>query len=233
MKRIQVRIETRKILADIITPVSIYLKIRDIYPNSLLLESSDYHGKENSYSFICMDPIAEFQVNKGMSQFNLPGEDGNSTAPFAASKRQLIPRGPRVSLRGSRIVVRREMPLARDLYQDGRSEVVFEPRPIHGLGQLECGWCRFSTASGELNWIGQELQFGIGESVTEYLLDDFNGDGTPDLATLSTGFNFDEAETALLSINFQQHCRMTEPSKTGHVIRGGVEIVFRNFDHGQ
>jgi anthranilate synthase component 1 len=75
MKRIQVRIETRKILADIITPVSIYLKIRDIYPNSLLLESSDYHSKENSYSFICMDPIAEFQVNKGMSQFNLPGEE--------------------------------------------------------------------------------------------------------------------------------------------------------------
>jgi anthranilate synthase component 1 len=75
MKRIQVRIETRKILADIITPVSIYLKIRDIYPNSLLLESSDYHSKENSYSFICMDPIAEFQVNKGVSQFNLPGEE--------------------------------------------------------------------------------------------------------------------------------------------------------------
>ena len=62
MKKVPVRIEQRKILADIITPVSIYLKVRDIYPNSVLLESSDYHSKENSYSFICMDPLAEFLV---------------------------------------------------------------------------------------------------------------------------------------------------------------------------
>ena len=64
MKKVPVRIEKRKILADIITPISIYLKIRDIYPNSLLLESSDYHGHENSYSFICLDPVATFQVDQ-------------------------------------------------------------------------------------------------------------------------------------------------------------------------
>jgi anthranilate synthase component I len=56
---------SRKLLADIITPVSIYLRIRDIYPNSLLLESSDYHGNENSYSFICMKPIAGFIADNG------------------------------------------------------------------------------------------------------------------------------------------------------------------------
>jgi anthranilate synthase component 1 len=55
--------------------VSIYLKVRDIYPNSLLLESSDYHSKENSFSFICMDPIAEFLVQKGMASLSLPGKD--------------------------------------------------------------------------------------------------------------------------------------------------------------
>ena len=75
MNRIPVRIETRKILADIITPVSIYLKVRDIYPNSLLLESSDYHSKENSFSFICLDPVAEFMVHKGTTRMSLPGQD--------------------------------------------------------------------------------------------------------------------------------------------------------------
>jgi anthranilate synthase component 1 len=79
MKRVPVKIEKRKILADIITPVSIYLKIRDIYPNSLLLESSDYHSKENSYSFICLDPIAEFRVNKGKVTTTLPGSDPEVT----------------------------------------------------------------------------------------------------------------------------------------------------------
>jgi anthranilate synthase component I len=74
MKKTVVRVEKRKILADIITPVSIYLKIRDIYPNSLLLESSDYHSKENSYSFICMDPIAEFLVQHEEIKVSMPGE---------------------------------------------------------------------------------------------------------------------------------------------------------------
>ncbi len=83
MKKVQVRIEKRKILADIITPVSIYLKIRDIYPNALLLESSDYHSKENSYSFICMDPIAEFLVSKGNVTIDLPGQDSVHTTVSA------------------------------------------------------------------------------------------------------------------------------------------------------
>ncbi|MDF1575326.1 MAG: anthranilate synthase component I family protein [Bacteroidales bacterium] len=75
MDKVPVKVVTRKILADIITPVSIYLKIRDIYPNSLLLESSDYHGKEDSYSFICMDPIAEFQVHHQEMRISLPGRE--------------------------------------------------------------------------------------------------------------------------------------------------------------
>jgi len=74
MKKTEVRIEKRSILADIITPVSIYLKIRDIYPNSLLLESSDYHSKENSFSFICMDPLAGFTVHHGTVRVTLPGQ---------------------------------------------------------------------------------------------------------------------------------------------------------------
>jgi len=50
-------------LADLQTPVGIYLKFRDIYPHSALLESSDYHGNENSYSYIAFSPIGSISVN--------------------------------------------------------------------------------------------------------------------------------------------------------------------------
>lgn len=52
----------KQILADTITPVSVYLKIRDKFPNSLLLESSDYHGGDNSFSYICCNPIAAIKI---------------------------------------------------------------------------------------------------------------------------------------------------------------------------
>jgi anthranilate synthase component I len=53
---------TKKLLADTLTPVNIYLKLRDVFAGSILLESSDYHGHENSLSMICCDPIARFEV---------------------------------------------------------------------------------------------------------------------------------------------------------------------------
>lgn len=60
------RLKTRnkKLLADTYTPVTIYLKLRDVFAGSLLLESSDYHSHENSLSFICCDPIASFTVDQ-------------------------------------------------------------------------------------------------------------------------------------------------------------------------
>ena len=54
--------KTKKILADTHTPVSIYLKIRDVFPKSILLESTDFNHLENCYSFICMNPVADFKV---------------------------------------------------------------------------------------------------------------------------------------------------------------------------
>ncbi|MVN20189.1 anthranilate synthase component I family protein [Mucilaginibacter arboris] len=61
----------KKLLADTATPVSIYLKLRDVFPNSLLLESSDYHSRENSMSYICCEPIAGMilQAGKLVNQF--------------------------------------------------------------------------------------------------------------------------------------------------------------------
>jgi anthranilate synthase component 1 len=59
-------------LADIITPVTIYLKIRDKFPNTILLESSDYHGNNNSMSYICFDVLAEFKAECYKIQMNFP-----------------------------------------------------------------------------------------------------------------------------------------------------------------
>ena len=73
-EKIKIKTISRKILADIMTPVSIYLKIRDIFPNSLLLESSDYHSSQDSYSFLCLDPIADFEVRGDQLKIALPGQ---------------------------------------------------------------------------------------------------------------------------------------------------------------
>jgi anthranilate/para-aminobenzoate synthase component I len=56
---------TRKILADLYTPVGVYMRLRDIYPQSALMESSDYHGSENSRSFIGVHPLASIAVSHG------------------------------------------------------------------------------------------------------------------------------------------------------------------------
>jgi anthranilate synthase component 1 len=63
---------TKQILADTLTPVSIYLKLRDMYPGAFLLESSDYHGNENSFSFICLNPVASFTVSDGSADCIYP-----------------------------------------------------------------------------------------------------------------------------------------------------------------
>ena len=65
-----------KVLADTITPVGAYLKMRDHYPNALLLESSDYHSKEDSFSFICLQPIAGFEASE--RKYSISNLDGSS-----------------------------------------------------------------------------------------------------------------------------------------------------------
>ncbi len=62
MKQYKLNTFHKQILSDTITPVSIYLKLRDKFPNSLLLESSDYHANDNSFSYICCNPIATIKV---------------------------------------------------------------------------------------------------------------------------------------------------------------------------
>jgi anthranilate synthase component 1 len=61
-----------KLLSDTLTPVSVYLRLRDRYPNSILLESSDYHANDNSFSFICCNPIASIEVKNGAITTSFP-----------------------------------------------------------------------------------------------------------------------------------------------------------------
>ena len=63
MEAYKIKTRVKKVLSDTITPVSIYMKIRDLYPKSLLLESSDYRGNENSFSFVCIEPIATYMLD--------------------------------------------------------------------------------------------------------------------------------------------------------------------------
>nr|WP_321236086.1 anthranilate synthase component I family protein [uncultured Psychroserpens sp.] len=76
MKTFSLYTHYKKILADTITPVSIYLKVRDKFPNSILLESSDYHANDNSFSYICFNPIASIKVNNDTIEQTYP--DGSS-----------------------------------------------------------------------------------------------------------------------------------------------------------
>lgn len=64
--------QTRKILADLYTPVGVYMRLRDIYPQSALMESSDYHGTENSRSFIGVHPLASIAVGHGVVTATYP-----------------------------------------------------------------------------------------------------------------------------------------------------------------
>ncbi len=77
MKTYKLQTYSKKIIADIITPVSIYLKIRDKFPNSILLESSDYHANDNNFSYICFNPIASIKVQNDCIEQKFP--DGNTT----------------------------------------------------------------------------------------------------------------------------------------------------------
>lgn len=68
----------KRMLADIITPVSIYMRIRDRFLNSILLESSDYHGNDNNFSYLCFDSVGHFLFSNGHLTTQLPGEESET-----------------------------------------------------------------------------------------------------------------------------------------------------------
>ena len=86
----KLRVITERMLADTVTPVSIYLKLRDAYPGAFLLESNEYGRPESSRSFVCVMPIASVRVDKGIATAKFSNDSpmvGNITergslAPF-------------------------------------------------------------------------------------------------------------------------------------------------------
>ncbi len=68
----------KQLLADTITPVQLFLNLRDRFSNSLLLESSEYHSKENSFSYICLRPLAEFCATGKTYHRQRPGHNSET-----------------------------------------------------------------------------------------------------------------------------------------------------------
>lgn len=62
-----------QILADTKTPVALYLALRDLYQNPLLLESSDYYSKDGHYSYICLNPIATVSLHHSVFKTKIDG----------------------------------------------------------------------------------------------------------------------------------------------------------------
>ena len=67
---------SKTILADLYTPVGVYMRLRDLYPQSALMESSDYHEKDNSRSFIGIEPMASVAIGHGVATITYP--DGST-----------------------------------------------------------------------------------------------------------------------------------------------------------
>jgi anthranilate synthase component 1 len=75
MKKIEIVTACKKILADVFTPVGIYLRLRDRFRDTILLESTDHHAAENSYSFICVNAIGGIEITDNTKlEFKLPGQ---------------------------------------------------------------------------------------------------------------------------------------------------------------
>ncbi len=75
MKKIEIQTTFKKMLADVYTPVGIYLRLRDRFRDTILLESTDFHAGENSYSFIGINAVAGIEISNPSSiEFKLPGQ---------------------------------------------------------------------------------------------------------------------------------------------------------------
>ena len=80
MKKIRLDTSFKILLADVYTPVGIYLRLRDRFRDTILLESTDYHVAENSFSFICINAIAGIEITDTKKlEFKLPGQNPEKT----------------------------------------------------------------------------------------------------------------------------------------------------------
>lgn len=75
-KKIELQTSFKKLLADVYTPVGIYLRLRDRFRDTILLESTDFHAGENSYSFIGINALAGIEIsNSKEMEYKFPNEE--------------------------------------------------------------------------------------------------------------------------------------------------------------
>lgn len=87
----RIKTKHKRLLADTYTPVGIYLKLRDRFHSSILLESSDHHGNENSFSFICCKPMATIRVENEIVRTLMPdGKETNTAVEHKVSVSNLV-----------------------------------------------------------------------------------------------------------------------------------------------
>ena len=81
MRKIEINTICKKLLADVYTPVGIYLRVRDRFRDTILLESTDHHAAENSWSFICINAIGGIEITSLESiEFKLPKQNPERVA---------------------------------------------------------------------------------------------------------------------------------------------------------
>ena len=84
-KKFPIKTTHRRLLADMQTPVGVYLKLRDKFPYTVMLESSEYRGTEHGFSCIACDPVAFFELDNDVVTQNFP--DG-STEKYPLANRK-------------------------------------------------------------------------------------------------------------------------------------------------
>jgi len=75
MEKIKLYVQTKKFLADTVTPVHLYLKLRDHFDESVLLESTDFRSIENCHSYLGFGRLATIAVENHQIAIQYPGED--------------------------------------------------------------------------------------------------------------------------------------------------------------
>lgn len=81
MKKIELKTVVKRLLADVYTPVGIYLRLRDRFRDTILLESTDHHASENSWSFICINAIGGIEISTGQKvETKFPGQKPESAS---------------------------------------------------------------------------------------------------------------------------------------------------------
>lgn len=87
-QKIHIKTNRKTLLADTMTPIGLFLKIRKNYKNSVILESADYHGREHGFSHIAFDPIASFTLDQSVVVQKFP--DGREETFVLESRQQAI-----------------------------------------------------------------------------------------------------------------------------------------------